>query len=174
MSSHTTDRLIFNFGFLLDGPLGEHRRVEIDYPAVKLDDVTLTPLKGYFRASKTAQGIFLKGTLKSQLTSIICSRCMTLFEQEVNILLDDHFYVKNQAPDGEYVVGDNGMVDIGPLVRELSLVSVPLQPVCKSDCIGLCIECGQNLNEADCGCEEETIDPRMAVLKQLLEDKEGE
>ena len=173
MSSHTTDKLVFNFGFLLDGPLGEHRRVEIDYPAVKLDDVLLTPLTGYFRASRTAQGIYLKGMLKSQI-ALTCSRCTDEFVCEIEIELDDHFYVPSQAPDGEYVVPDNGMVDIGPLVREVSLIAAPMQPICRTNCEGLCVECGQNLNEADCGCEADDIDPRMAKLKQLLEETKEE
>jgi iron only hydrogenase large subunit-like protein/nitrogen-specific signal transduction histidine kinase len=65
--------------------------------------------------------------------------------------------------------GETGFIDLSPLVRELSLLESPMQPLCQPDCQGLCMVCGQNLNEADCGCEVDEIDPRLAKLRSLLE-----
>ena len=79
------------------------------------------------------------------------------------------YYPPGSAPEGAYVVGENGFIDLAPLVHELAWLSVPMQPLCKPDCQGLCMECGHNLNLGDCGCEEENIDPRLSVLKQLLD-----
>lgn len=168
MQTYTTDRLIFNFGFLLDGVPGVSTDVELDYPSVKLDDLLLIPLHGYFKASRTTQGIFIKGALHSQV-SALCTRCNDNFGQLITIELDDHFYSPQTAPAGEYTIKDNGVLNLGPLVRETALLSVPIQTVCRDECQGLCIECGANLNASDCGCVDENIDPRMAVLKQLLE-----
>jgi uncharacterized protein len=53
-------------------------------------------------------------------------------------------------------------------VRELALLDVPMRPLCRPDCQGLCMNCGQNLNEGDCGCEEEEIDPRLEALRKFL------
>ncbi|MGB1252417.1 MAG: YceD family protein [Candidatus Promineifilaceae bacterium] len=171
MRPHTTNKLHFNFGFLLSANPGEHRRVEMDYPAVRIDELHLEPLTGYFKASRTAQGIFLRGKLTS-FAEAECARCNSLFLHPMSLHLDDHYYLPEVAPLGEYTIEETGKLDLGPLVRELAITAVPMQPVCKEACQGLCIECGTNLNETDCGCVDEYIDPRFAILQQLLEKKE--
>ena len=51
------------------------------------------------------------------------------------------------------------------------LVALPLKPLCREDCAGLCPQCGANLNEGPCGCEPDTEDDRWAALRELkLED----
>jgi len=60
------------------------------------------------------------------------------------------------------------MIDLAPLARELSLLSMPTKVLCRPDCLGLCQECGANLNEGDCGCAEAAIDPRLSALQQLF------
>ena len=171
MANHTTDRLHFNFGYLLADNPGESRIVELDYPSVKLDEVYLEPLTGKFRASRTARGIFLKGKLRS-IMEIDCARCSHPFKSPVDLLLNDHYYLKADAPEGEFIIPESGKLDLGPLVRELAITAVPMQPICKEDCAGLCVTCGINLNETTCDCEDDDIDPRFAILKQLLESEE--
>jgi uncharacterized protein len=67
-------------------------------------------------------------------------------------------------------VGEDGMIDLAPLVRELSLLALPIKVLCRPDCQGLCQECGANLNLGDCGCAENEIDPRLAALGSLLKN----
>jgi uncharacterized protein len=45
---------------------------------------------------------------------------------------------------------------------------MPIQPICRSNCQGLCVECGQNLNEGSCTCSNDQIDSRFAKLQNLL------
>lgn len=171
MPNHTTDRLHFNFGFLLSGNPGEKTTVELDYPSVKLEEVYLAPLTGKFKASRTARGIFLKGALRSIL-EIDCSRCMDTFQAPARLPLNDHYYLRDVAPPGEFIIGEDGILNLGPLVRELAITAVPIQPICKNACQGLCVTCGVNLNHETCDCEVDDIDPRFAILKQLLENSE--
>jgi uncharacterized protein len=87
----------------------------------------------------------------------------------VEVALDElYYYPPHIAPPGEHRVGEDGMIDLAPLVRELSLLAVPIKVLCREDCQGLCQECGANLNLGDCGCAESEIDPRLAVLESLL------
>jgi uncharacterized protein len=58
-------------------------------------------------------------------------------------------------------------IDLDPIVREQVLLALPMHAVCREDCRGLCGMCGQNLNEAACGCESRRVDPRLAVLKDI-------
>jgi len=66
---------------------------------------------------------------------------------------------------------EDGHIDLSPLVREYMLLDIPIKPLCSTDCKGLCPVCGENLNETQCGHTTESIDPRLAVLKSLLENK---
>jgi len=170
MSQKLFSRLRFNFGFLLEATFGENRVIELDYPTIRVaDDLDLTPLQGSIKASRTSEGIYIEGSLQTAL-DVECVRCLTIFSLSVTIQLDDLFYYPpSTAPEGEFVVGENGFIDLSPLVRELSLLEIPMQPICKPDCQGLCQECGANLNEGDCGCEDDDIDPRLSILSNLLD-----
>ena len=170
MKKSRPSRLRFNFGFLLEAPIGTFREVELNYPSVQVvNDMTLAPLTGSFLATRISEGIYLSGVLNSKMGQQ-CVRCLEDAEVPLTLEIDELFYYPpGSAPEGALVVGENGYIDLAPLVRELAWLDVPMQPLCKIDCQGLCMECGQNLNEGDCDCKEEDIDPRLAVLKQLLD-----
>jgi len=162
-------RLRFNFGFLLEADYGTSRLIELDYPSVQIsDDVTLAPLRGTITATRTTEGIYLQGDLESSM-SMECVRCLDEAIVPVEISIDELYYYPPQgAPKGEARVGEDGMIDLAPLIRDLSLLSVPIQILCRPDCQGLCQECGANLNLGDCGCADDEIDPRFSVLQSLL------
>ena len=168
-------RLRFNFGFLLEADYGTIRTIELDYPSVKLsDDVTLTPLQGSITATRTTEGIYIQGELESSM-SLECVRCLEEAIVPIPITLDElYYYPPHIAPAGEHSVREDGMIDLAPLVRELSLLSLPIKVLCRPDCQGLCQECGANLNLGECGCADEAIDPRLAILESLLKNERDE
>ena len=170
MNKSRPSRLRFNFGFLLEAPIGTFREVELDYPSAQVaQDLTLAPLTGSFLATRISEGVYLSGELHSN-SSQQCVRCLEDAIIPLQLDIDELFYYPpHSAPEGAYVIGENGYIDLAPLVRELAWLGVPIQPLCRPDCQGLCMECGQNLNHGDCGCEVEEIDPRLSVLKQLLD-----
>lgn len=169
MGQKALSRLRFNFGFLLEATLGENRIIELDYPTIRVaDDVTLSPLQGQIEATRTSEGIYISGTLHSDI-ELACVRCLTSYLHPITFQVNDLFYYPPAtAPAGEFVVGENGFIDLAPLIRELSLLEIPMRALCKPDCQGLCQECGQNLNEGDCGCQDDDIDPRLKILGSLL------
>jgi len=61
-------------------------------------------------------------------------------------------------------------IDLSELVRQLVIVNTPPRSLCRPDCKGLCDQCGADLNEGPCECEQETTDPRLAPLKSLLKE----
>ncbi|MDX1615360.1 MAG: DUF177 domain-containing protein [Candidatus Promineifilaceae bacterium] len=168
-SKKKSSRLRFNFGFLLEADLGTRRTIELDYPTIRVEDVRLAPLRGSFQAIRASKGIYITGTLNTSIATE-CARCLTGVMFSAELQLDDMFYYPaSLAPPGEFGVGEDGFIDLTPLVRQLSLLEVPMQLYCQEACKGLCVECGQNLNEGQCDCVPEAIDPRMAALKNLLE-----
>jgi uncharacterized protein len=62
-------------------------------------------------------------------------------------------------------------IDLQPAIREQVLLNVPPSPLCREDCQGLCAICGKDLNEGDCGCDRDVVDPRWAALKGIQLDK---
>lgn len=166
-------RLRFNFGHLLEGDLGVFRDVELDYPEIEIsEDVHLAPLTGAFRATHTSRGIYLQGKLQSTIEAE-CTRCLESVSLPIEIELDDlYYYPAHTAPAGEFAIGEDGILDLAPLVRELSLLAVPMQVYCREACQGICVQCGKNLNEGPCDCEFDDVDPRLATLRALLDDHE--
>ena len=164
-------RLRFNFGHLLAGDLGSRRDVELDYPTIQVsEDVTLTPLTGKFRATRTSKGIHLAGRLQTVIETE-CTRCLAAVMLPIEVRLDDLYYhPASLAPEGEYTIDEDGILDLAPLLRELSLLEIPMQTYCRESCRGICVQCGQNLNEGDCDCVVDDIDPRLAKLKLLLDE----
>lgn len=61
---------------------------------------------------------------------------------------------------------DGDVVDLEPLIKEQLILAVPYAPLCREDCLGLCAQCGADLNQGSCGCEK-PIDPRFEALKGL-------
>ena len=62
---------------------------------------------------------------------------------------------------------DNDEIDLGQLMREQFYLALPMKPLCRDDCNGLCPKCGTNLNPRPCDCKREWEDPRLAALKAL-------
>jgi uncharacterized protein len=72
-----------------------------------------------------------------------------------------------RTEDLEFSLYDGEVVDLTPLIREQMLLALPTRPLCQEDCRGLCAKCGANRNEGDCGCDIESGDSRLAVLRSI-------
>ena len=71
--------------------------------------------------------------------------------------------------DDEAVQAENYAVDLDGLLRDDVLLELPTKYLCREDCRGLCPECGKNLNEGPCNCTVRQADPRLEVLKKLID-----
>jgi uncharacterized protein len=58
-------------------------------------------------------------------------------------------------------------IDLEPMLRDALVLALPLNPLCSQDCKGYCAGCGQNLNEGECTCTSDDVDPRWAGLEAL-------
>lgn len=61
----------------------------------------------------------------------------------------------------------NDQLDLSMVISEQIVLEVPMKPICREDCKGLCDQCGADLNEGPCNCPKERVDPRLAVLAEL-------
>lgn len=160
-------------GFLLSQSIGTSREVDYDVPAMMVaEDLKLAFLRGKLRLSRTREGILVQGRLETAREGE-CRRCLTTMSIPIELTLEELFeYQPGKEVQSEFSIESDTTLDLTPLLREEIIVNTPLAPLCKPDCAGLCPQCGQNLNEGQCTCEREDIDPRLAVLMQLRRNQE--
>jgi uncharacterized protein len=137
---------------------------------------------------KVSGGVLLEGKLVARVGAP-CKRCLTDVQLAVPVnfvlnLIPESRVVEKGDADGEddevavdagsfaledanQEVFDGKKIDLDPILREQVLLALPMHAVCREDCKGLCGMCGQNLNEAVCGCEQKRVDPRLAALKNI-------
>ncbi len=72
--------------------------------------------------------------------------------------------------DAMLVIPDK-QLNVDELIMTEVVLNIPTKHLCREDCKGVCQQCGKNLNDGDCSCKKENGDPRLAVLKQLLNDE---
>lgn len=119
--------------------------------------------------------IKITGTVEAVL-KLSCDRCGEPLEYKVAADFDESFTnlaeKLPQEEDGETSVhlfgGDE--IELWPYIEQAIFLALPMKVLCRSDCKGLCPQCGQNLNVEDCSCDNDTIDPRFAVLADLLKE----
>ena len=97
-----------------------------------------------------------------------CSRCTENFSHVIN--MDVHeIFSNNPAYENDNIIFINSdVIDITEVVENNVFWALPIQKLCKEDCIGLCQECGSNLNISTCNCDNSDVDPRLAKLKDLF------
>ncbi len=160
----------FNLAPLLEEPVGSKMSFDIGEDQQKLaEDLDVDCIQGIVEFTRTNKGIFVNGQLHSQI-QLECARCLETFAQSLDFHLEAQFGPPPIQPQEgpTFPIGVNGILDLTEPLREQALLDLPMRPLCRPDCRGLCIECGKDLNEGACDCVEETIDPRLARLKQLL------
>lgn len=131
----------------------------------------LTPVTAELTAYYVDKTIEVSGTIGCQV-QLSCSRCLEPVVHEMNVPFKETFKVVSKVAaesDGQdeedYVPIQGERLELRPYVEEELALQLPLAPICREDCKGLCPECGQNRNERECGCNAEKIDPRLASLK---------
>jgi len=112
-------------------------------------------------------GIEAQGTVRAPWVGI-CRRCAEPVEGELAIPVHERFADAGVAgpSDEDFYPIELDAIDLAPLVRDAVVLELPMAPLCKDDCAGLCIHCGANRNEGDCGCVAPR-DPRWANLDVL-------
>ncbi len=106
-----------------------------------------------------------------------CGRCLEPFTQPVDQTFDLRYQPHSEnTGEGEREIEEddlttafyeNDEIDLGHLMQEQFLLALPMKPLCRDDCQGLCVVCGTNLNTGSCDCKREWEDPRLAALREL-------
>ncbi len=117
--------------------------------------------------------VHVNGTV-SVTIHFVCSRCLCEFTQRLDVPVDELLTRDQELADADeedriHLIQSNS-IDLIPYVEENVVLAIPFVVLCQEDCKGLCIHCGQNKNEDNCGCKVEKLDPRLEGLKALKFD----
>jgi len=135
------------------------------------------------RLESVVEGVFVSGTARVDVVAE-CARCLEpvtwdetadIEELFVHPPQDAHGHVTPEADDDDdappSIEGD--LIDLEATMRDAVVLTLPIAPVCREDCAGLCTECGARLDD-DPGHSHETTDPRWAALSALLDDEKDD
>jgi DUF177 domain-containing protein len=143
--------LRLNVGFLINQPIGASRDFHFDFPDIHLHpDLDLDKFAGVAKIGRTPQGLLVQGKFRGLVTTE-CVRCLTDFEQPLEIDFNELYaFTMRTVSESGLIMPEDGHIDLEPLIREYMLIEIPISPLCKPDCKGLCVYCGENLNETIC------------------------
>ncbi len=180
--------LVFNVAGLLKEPVGATREYELHDPRLELDgDVAASELEGRARLLRIGSGILATGDVSGEV-NLECARCLVPIHRRVEAHIEEEYRptvdLRTGAPmdgalEGEeeedfFRISSDHLLNLTEAIRQNLLVSLPMNPLCKPDCAGLCPVCGADLNVENCGHTLVRQDPRLSALASLLDSMEEE
>ncbi|MDL1970118.1 MAG: DUF177 domain-containing protein [Candidatus Desulfofervidaceae bacterium] len=135
-----------------------------------------TPLTANIKLTPMQEKVHVTGEIHGKL-KLFCARCLEQFDYPLEIKINFMLVPKWQAPrseifrlkkdDMEIEFFDGVEVDIDQVVSEQIFLNIPIKPLCRPDCAGLCPYCGINLNKGKCQCKRPKYSPFYEALKHL-------
>ena len=173
----------FNVSQLLRESSGARRDYTVD-EAITLADGAKAHARGKVTLLNTYRGVWVSAVLESKVV-VSCSRCLTDHEQPVHIAVEEEFFLRSEVSSGattakgfpageQHRIDESHILDLSDAASQYHALGVPMQPVCREECAGLCLTCGVNLNETRCRCDSSPRDPRWSALLELAPLSEGD
>lgn len=177
--------MIVNVGSI-KGRKGASMLVQFEEPEPESPDEQIhfidgTPLRVEARVTNTGICYLVQGNVEADL-ALTCSRCLKEYPWHLRVPLhevyrpaaesDDDAVDTNGSPDSFDDLDDEirsfhgSEIDLTEAVQEQIVLALPMKLLCREDCEGICPQCGVDRNETACDCRMETIDPRLAALKE--------
>ena len=110
-------------------------------------------------------GLWVRGSVSAPWFGV-CRRCSLRVEGRVRVAISERYVDERRVEDEDAYLIENDFIDLEPMVHDVLLLEIPLAPLCREDCAGLCPHCGGDRNESACDCRA-PVDPRWATLDGL-------
>ena len=165
----------FNVAALLQERTGAIREYDID------DDIVIDGeqqhLSGHIRLDRTPRGVLARARLHG-VTEADCSRCLNPTTTPVEMLIEEEYIPLVDINGGgrvdpteteteNYRISERHILDLSEAVRQYWAIALPLAPLCREDCPGLCPHCGANLDETAHACAAGDLDSPWSKLRSL-------
>jgi len=163
-----------NVSQLLKAPIGTVRNYDVDGVVNIAGNDSW--IQGEVKLIRTDRAILAEGKLHTEV-EVACSRCLSLFccplalnvEEEYFPVIDVVSGASLHLPEepGSFTIDEHHVLNLTEAIRQYALLAIPMKPLCRPDCAGLCPNCGHNLNQGPCGCLSQRVDPRWSKLRNL-------
>jgi uncharacterized protein len=142
--------LRLNVGRMYNKAIGSSHEVPVDIDEIVVDDLSIQALHSVVRLSRTREGILLQvKTGAKVLTS--CVRCLKEIYLPVETEFEELYqFMTRHREEEDLILPNDGYLDLGPLFREYLILATPIKRLCDSNCQGLCVVCGADLNLTTC------------------------
>ena len=126
-----------------------------------------SPVRLDLRLESVVEGVLVTGTATVELRGE-CVRCLggIVAEQQIDVQ-ELYVYPGSDATEEEASRLEGDLLDLEPLLRDDVVLDLPFQPLCREQCLGLCVECGANLNSEPNHSHQPAVDPRWEKLRAL-------
>jgi len=143
-----------------------------------------SPLELDLRLESVVEGVLVSGTVVATVVGE-CVRCLDPVHSDLEADLQELYAYPGRerealgSPEGsdedldEQQLLDGDLLDLEPVLRDAVVLALPLQPLCRVDCPGLCVQCGARLAD-DPAHQHEEFDPRWAALQAIQGDRPGD
>lgn len=169
--------LVFNVVTLLQEPVGSTRQYDVA-DSVRVEGVD-HQIAGHARFDRTPRGILVRAAISGEASGE-CSRCLRPATQPVDLTMEEEYIptvdlttgARVEAPEGEpdlYRITAQHELDLREAITQYWAMALPMAPLCREDCPGICPSCGSDL-AAGHACAEPVIDPRWSKLARLREN----
>ena len=129
------------------------------------------------RLESVMEGVLVSGEIEAPLVGS-CARCLEPIEDTLTLDVQELYAFEGSTTEAtseedevRRIEGD--YLDLEPLARDTVVLALPLAPVCTEDCAGLCVDCGQRLDDLPADHTHEVVDPRWAGLAQKFTSSSG-
>jgi DUF177 domain-containing protein len=158
-----------NVGFIIHEQVGVIYDFPFEFDKIKVgEDLELRNFSGVANIGRTPQGLLVTGEFSGE-TTLECARCLISFNHSLAWEMTELYaFNEKSVSESGLIVPEDAQIDLRPLIREYALLEIPINPICRPDCKGLCPVCGQDLNARDCGHRPNPEDSSFSVLGNLL------
>lgn len=172
--------LVWNVAGLLADDPGATRDYEVAGATIDLgEDLRLAePIEGHVRLARTNRGLIVTAGFNTAIESQ-CSRCLRDIEIPIQITIDEEALpsidIRTGAPvrpelsdeDEPLRLNDHHELELETAVRQAIQLAEPIAPLCREDCAGLCVTCGERLDDGSHDHPTDDIDPRLDALRNF-------
>ena len=130
------------------------------------------------RLESVMEGVLVSGHVTATVTGE-CSRCLEPVSDELQVRLQELYAYEGKGPEASPRGGDaadeeeprmeGDFLDLEPTLRDAVVLALPLTPLCDEDCSGLCVDCGERLDDLPEDHTHDATDPRWAALRGLTD-----
>ncbi|MFC1930004.1 DUF177 domain-containing protein [Chloroflexota bacterium] len=169
-----------NVSQLLKAPVGTTREYDMDSTVDIADDGNGCLVQGKIKLIRTQRGILVRAALSTGV-ALTCGRCLSLFRCPLSLDFEEEYVPIVDVVTGTplplpkerstFTIDEHHVLDLTEATRQYSVLVIPMKPLCREECVGLCPSCGHNLNQGPCDCPSPEIDPRWTKFAEFKKQR---